>query len=525
MGQVQTADEPREDPRLALDLRILRGMCHAFGSSRDVGEACREVTRWVQSALPDGPTTLGIFALDDRGRLDRVGGQTTGGRALIAARRAAVRAGKPRFVHLERSNRGAALLPLVCRGERVGLMQVTAPSPAVLGGWSILEAISSRFAAVLKNFQDRDRATREVSMLEQVTTLMQELVKVERPEDAVRTVMNACHTWGYQVAAWHSDSLATELKFFGVRGLGKEGRNKLRSQMRVLDRQELCDPNESGPRRLLNRFSAIVGLKDPVVLNTPGAVLILGGVPDSARPSLKMLEVLLQDVLIHVRTLSRAQARDQDLDLGLAWAAHEIKQPLVSVKAFVDRLLQMPARNDEDRAWLSDSFQEVERLIMLIEDVLRWPAGGEAPNHQALDLSGLVQRVVQCRPGWQGRISFETPGPVLVSADEGQLGAAIRNLIDNALAYSPDLVEVSVHRKKNQVVVSVKDHGPGIPIRERRRVFDPFVRGEMGLLTRNGSGLGLYIARRVAEAHKGAVYLESNGSGSTFNIRLPADKS
>ncbi|MGH2699519.1 MAG: sensor histidine kinase [Actinomycetota bacterium] len=516
------AGATREDPSLPLDLEILRGICHAFGSSPDLGEASRALTRWVQAAVRDEPTAIGIFVPDRQGRLSQMDGQAGGGRALARPREAAFGGRKPRFLHLDNPERGVAILPLVCRGEAVGLIEVIGPPAAVLRAWSTLEAIASQFAIVVKNIGDRDAARHELSMLQRVTSLMQELVKVDRSEDAVRVVMSACHQWGYQSAAWLSDGHSADLRFVGVRGLGSEGRVALRSRMRVINRGDIS--THRGRQRVASRFASVVGAKGVTVIGTRDAVLILAGVPRAARPSLKTLETLLDDVLAHVGVVSVAHRRHQNLDLRLAWTAHEIRQPLVSVRLFVDRLLQMPWHNDKERSWLVGSLDELERLIVLVEDVLRWSAGGEGTNKKAVDIVTLTEGLVRSRGSQQDRVRIDAPGPMTVVGDKEQLGAALRNLIDNALCYSPEEVVVSVGRSDGDVVVSVKDCGPGIPRREQRRIFDPFARGETGRVIRNGTGLGLFIARRAIEAHGGAIWLESNGKGATFKIRLPAEK-
>lgn len=511
--------ELRGESELATDLEILYGICHAFGSSPDLDEACASVDRWVRQAVSEEPTNLAIFIRDAEGGLSFPDGRC-GGDDLPPAVRHAFKDKTPMFLH-EDSDWGVALLPLVCRGDAVGVIQVSGPPAAVLRAWKVLETICSQFAMVLKKLEDRERASKDLSTLEQVTTLMQEIVKLNRPEDAVRVVMDACHLSGYKVAAWVSETDSDRLRFLGVRGLGKEGRNNIRSQMPLIDREEFWA--NGGRQCVTSRFAAAVGVQDIVVLGTKSAILALAGVRPGEAASLKILEELLEDVLGHVGVVALAHERNENLDLGLAWAAHEIKQPLVSVKMFVDRLMQMPTHSDEERAWLGRSFEEIERVISLIGDLLRWSAGGEIPNAHKFDLGALAEEVVRSFGSSRARILFDRPDAVIVSGDSGRLSAAIRNLIHNALSYSAGEVEVSVSRDEKNAVVSVKDHGPGVPPSERRKVFDPFVRGDIGLVTRQGSGLGLFIARQVAKAHHGAIWLESRGKGSVFKIGLPAE--
>jgi signal transduction histidine kinase len=114
---------------------------------------------------------------------------------------------------------------------------------------------------------------------------------------------------------------------------------------------------------------------------------------------------------------------------------------------------------------------------------------------------------------------------VLVHADPFRLGQVIANLVSNALKYSPDgsPVEVTVVRDGEQAIISVRDQGEGIPLSEQARVFDRFHRVESGMTRRTGgTGLGLYIAKRLVEAMAGRLWLTSRpGEGSTFSFSLP----
>src|SRR6266536_2345466 len=110
------------------------------------------------------------------------------------------------------------------------------------------------------------------------------------------------------------------------------------------------------------------------------------------------------------------------------------------------------------------------------------------------------------------RVAVTISTRATVMADGKHIRAAVSNLIRNALQYSP---------KDSPVSVRV-DRGPGIPLAEREVIFDPLARGEAGRASRAGTGLGLFIARRVAEAHDGRIWVESTGPGATFHLELPA---
>ena len=120
-------------------------------------------------------------------------------------------------------------------------------------------------------------------------------------------------------------------------------------------------------------------------------------------------------------------------------------------------------------------------------------------------------------------VILDAPEHVWVLADRQQLGRAIANVVRNALAYAPGTtpVRVSVEVVEDSARVRVRDRGPGVPASERGLIFDPFARGMLAD-GRRGKGLGLFIARRIVEAHGGAIGLRSVRPGAEFWIELPS---
>jgi len=123
----------------------------------------------------------------------------------------------------------------------------------------------------------------------------------------------------------------------------------------------------------------------------------------------------------------------------------------------------------------------------------------------------------------QRRVRISAPGQTQVHGDAEHLRVAVANLVRNALSYSPAQAEVwvEVRAKADGVIVQVRDAGPGIAPEERQIIFDPFARGSAGRVWRGGTGLGLFIARRIVEAHGGVIGVESSEGGSIFSILLP----
>jgi len=136
--------------------------------------------------------------------------------------------------------------------------------------------------------------------------------------------------------------------------------------------------------------------------------------------------------------------------------------------------------------------------------------------------SGVVERY---RPAFAHQLQLAIPAqPVPVRCDAECMQRVLGNLVSNALRYSPTAspVHVKVMRQDSEVVVSVKDHGIGIEPGELVRIFEPYQRGQLARQLSEGSGLGLSVARRIVEAHRGQIDVESApDQGSTFSIRLP----
>jgi two-component system sensor histidine kinase KdpD len=143
-------------------------------------------------------------------------------------------------------------------------------------------------------------------------------------------------------------------------------------------------------------------------------------------------------------------------------------------------------------------------------------------------VGALVERVLdQFKTRTEGReVRVRIDGQLpAVMADPDLMGLVLRQLLDNALKYSPpgSPIEITGELKDGRVVLCIRDQGPGIPLRERDRIFEKFYRWQATASHIPGTGLGLYIAREITRAHGGDVWVEGEpGSGSEFCVALPA---
>jgi len=210
-------------------------------------------------------------------------------------------------------------------------------------------------------------------------------------------------------------------------------------------------------------------------------------------------------------------------------AAHELRSPLAAVR--VNAQVLCAARDDNERREVSANLlASVDRGSRLIDQLLMLARvdsrnSGQLP-HAAVRLDELVaaECAVQQPNAAQKRISLShSVTPVAVNGDEGLLAILIRNLIDNAIRYSPDgsSVQVSCRALEGTAELIVSDNGPGIAPEERERIFERFYRVVGNDST--GSGLGLSIVRSIAQLHGGHVRALTGpgGTGTSISVRLP----
>jgi signal transduction histidine kinase len=289
----------------------------------------------------------------------------------------------------------------------------------------------------------------------------------------------------------------------------------------VLSTYAAPDPRESGDG-LAAAFSSALGGSPTRIVRAGRAVLAVAQASGPA-PELEAVGLLLRDVLPRLQVTELARQRNDALDTGLALTAHEIRTSLEGIRVAVDVARSSEDPGTEARRLLWKAGRELDRLSADAESVLRWAVGEGSVRCLQTDLMRLVREVAAVCSGMVGRgVVVKGPSAFVTPADRANLWTAIANLIRNALQYTDHdrPVVVRVVPSNECVLVKVSDRGPTIPRGERETIFDPFVRGRSAS-GRPGSGLGLFVARRVAEAHGGALWTEPDPAGATFVLRLP----
>ena len=221
----------------------------------------------------------------------------------------------------------------------------------------------------------------------------------------------------------------------------------------------------------------------------------------------------------------RLDARLKYISEFSADVAHEFKSPLTSIRGAAE-LLGEGAADDPDarERFLGNIELDVARLDRLVSRLLelsRIEAG--SGSAAVVDLRSLVERAVERAQTPDGTVELDYAAvAAAVMGREADLGAALHNLLDNALRFSPDGERVSVTVRdvgSQRVAIEVADRGPGIDPANLPKVFDRFFTTEAD---RDGTGLGLAIVKSVALAHGGTVTVQSSpGAGTTFRLELP----
>jgi two-component system phosphate regulon sensor histidine kinase PhoR len=221
----------------------------------------------------------------------------------------------------------------------------------------------------------------------------------------------------------------------------------------------------------------------------------------------------------------------------VAMASHELRTPLTAIKGFVSTLLIDDDFSPEERREFHMIIDhECDRLKRLIDDLLntaRIEAGESLkPNYSSVDINALLDKVVrvqqQASHKHTVKLKIHNPMPERIVADEDKLDQIFTNLLNNAIKYSPDGGEVTVHatNEGDTLLFGVQDQGIGIPKDHLAKVFDKFHRvNNEDNRKIYGTGLGLYLVHHlVHQVHLGKIWADSEvGKGSTFLFRIPSN--
>jgi two-component system OmpR family sensor kinase len=213
----------------------------------------------------------------------------------------------------------------------------------------------------------------------------------------------------------------------------------------------------------------------------------------------------------------------------IATASHELRTPIFSLGGFVELLQDEDLDEETRREFLETMSEQVARLQKLSVDLLdlsRLDSGSVELHNEPVDLAELTRSIAgEFHPqlaehGTELRLEVPEEGPS-ARCDRERVAQIMRILLDNALRHTPEGTDVTVraHRDNGAAELTVADTGPGLPAGARSKVFERFYTGDAA----RGAGLGLAIARELAERMEGRLLLETERGSTVFTLELPSD--
>jgi signal transduction histidine kinase len=283
--------------------------------------------------------------------------------------------------------------------------------------------------------------------------------------------------------------------------------------------------------------------RDLTVLSTISNELVIAIQNALSLHEVRELNATLQqriDVATKELRSSNSQLKhlDEVKDEFMSMASHQLRTPLTSIKGYLSMVLEGDAGRvtAQQHKLLLEAFNSSERMVRLIADFLnvsRLQTGKFIIEKATFDLKKVVEEEVRdlemIAHTHDVKLRLKTPNQQLpVVADEQKIRQVVMNFIDNAIYYSNlnSTIVINVERVKNEVALTVVDTGIGVPADQQAKLFTKFFRAPNARKQRpDGTGVGLYLARRVINSHNGAIIFSSKeGRGSTFGFRLPLAK-
>jgi signal transduction histidine kinase len=225
---------------------------------------------------------------------------------------------------------------------------------------------------------------------------------------------------------------------------------------------------------------------------------------------------------------ARLEEMVRSKDEFIASVSHEVRTPLTAVLGFAHELNDHAAKFSKEE--LADLIgliaMESEEVANIVDDLLiaaRAEAGTVVIVSQDVSVRSVVGDVLSSH---SGRVDFSTSSgeDATVWADPGRVRQVLRNLLTNAERYGGDIVKIHVKKVGAQVIVEVRDNGEGIPLRKRHLIFEPYTRAERGSREPDSVGLGLSVARKLAELMDGTLELSRDSGWTVFSLGLPASR-
>jgi signal transduction histidine kinase len=267
-----------------------------------------------------------------------------------------------------------------------------------------------------------------------------------------------------------------------------------------------------------------------IILNWREGVLLFFGIIFFA--------LIIAGMIVNTTFLLREIRRSEQHDSFINAVTHELKTPVASIRLHLETLQRRDLTEPQKQGFYRLMLSDTDRLTETVEQVLRAGRAGDKKagrEKSAVDFRQLVRecmdaaRTLHHLPLEALRYE-EAPGNgagMRVRGSDEDLRTAVFNVLDNAIKYSGDHVDVQVHLNmpdEKRIVLSVQDHGVGIPSDDMKSIFKRFYRvSHRSRAQVKGTGLGLFIVKSIAQKHGGRVFAESagEGQGATITMELP----
>ncbi len=228
-------------------------------------------------------------------------------------------------------------------------------------------------------------------------------------------------------------------------------------------------------------------------------------------------------------TLSALEQSQEDNTRMMKIAAHDLRNPIGGITSVATLMLNDPDRSDDDRMMLELIKTSGENSLELVSDLLQVQTNVEEMKKEPVDLYQMLYYCVDLlhfkAEAKMQQITLQAV-PVTLPVNREKIWRVVSNLIANAIKFSPSGANILVQMRENSshVIIEVEDHGIGIPLEMKDKIFDMFTEAQrQGTAGEQPFGLGLAISKQIVEAHGGSIWFNSKpGKGTTFYVKLPA---
>lgn len=401
-------------------------------------------------------------------------------------------------------------LPLIAHERVIGLIFIFRTYRGVFSGndRALLQSFADQAAIAVKNAQLYSQVTREKQRLDALLDSTADGILILLPDHTIERCNPAlCRLWGESVSdiqgRMHEDVIQWANKDQGISLEEAEaGGWPLTAHATLYVEGDINRPND---------IPLAVGITYAPLLSPEGNLL---------------------NIIASVRDITHFREAEELKSIFISVISHELKTPVALIKGYVGTL-----RRDDvswDREIVQDSLEvieeEADRLTELIENLLdasRLQAGGISLNQCDLAFGAFAEKIAARFRTQTDKhtivVDFPPEFPVVV-ADEDRLGQVLSNLLSNAIKYSPEGGEIRMtgQVRPEQIVICVRDQGPGIAAGDIPHIFDRFYRADSASRTTKGAGLGLYLTRAIIEAHGGRIWVDPRpGDGARICFSLP----